>query len=535
MNVLIITQDVHSIRLIQTIVDRVLGEAEDKQIFLEWSIKEIDRYASMQNIDLLICDMENVKSIEECIGALKVFRKKTGKSEILLIADNLENGIWEEVVNLSCLAVIKRPFEETKLQQIIMKGIEKVNDLKRYQAALRQSQNWKKHERMIEQQFWMRFLNGRISLNTIDVIQEAESCGISIRLNDTFHIAVLSRKLIKHRNEQIEIETRRILIQAAYDWFKQSKADYTIVEQKRPILIIKNISTDDFTGLCESFIAKIREMHQIPLCCYYDSDIYCENIFLKAFNILSSEREDMPETPGMYRVSEIAGSKGPEREVVIPQHAEELFLNGHYPQFIQLMKSYLIQQSGKDKIGGSDLRALQIDVLQLLYCKLKEQSIPAHKVLMPESLRDLENNAHISVDSFIYWLEAVLQLMPEKQIVISIADAIKKYVVCHLGDKITRKQLAQMVYMNEDYLCKIFRKETGESLGYYITMEKMKEAEKMLVNTDKSVGEIGIELGYENFSYFSKLFNKCTGMSPREYRKQYVKELNIGDMAKKEQ
>ena len=78
--------------------------------------------------------------------------------------------------------------------------------------------------------------------------------------------------------------------------------------------------------------------------------------------------------------------------------------------------------------------------------------------------------------------------------------------------------------MNADYLGRLYKKETGESLGNYIISEKMKEAGKMLTTTDLSIGEVCAALGYGNFSHFSKLFKKITGFTPREYRNHFLRD-----------
>ena len=110
--------------------------------------------------------------------------------------------------------------------------------------------------------------------------------------------------------------------------------------------------------------------------------------------------------------------------------------------------------------------------------------------------------------------------MPENKTV-PVNEAVRNYVKEHIREEISREMIAEALYMNADYLGRLFKRETGQSLGNYIIEEKMKEACRLLISTRKSVGEISTELGYGNFSHFSKLFKKITGCTPREYRSLY--------------
>lgn len=95
----------------------------------------------------------------------------------------------------------------------------------------------------------------------------------------------------------------------------------------------------------------------------------------------------------------------------------------------------------------------------------------------------------------------------------------------HIYESISRREIAEHLYVNPDYMSRQYKQKTGEALGYYITREKMKKAAELLATTSRSVGEIGAMLQFDNFAHFSKLFKKVTGCTPKEYRNQnYVQD-----------
>lgn len=82
------------------------------------------------------------------------------------------------------------------------------------------------------------------------------------------------------------------------------------------------------------------------------------------------------------------------------------------------------------------------------------------------------------------------------------------------------EEIAGQVYTNQKYLSALMKRETGKSAVRYVTVVKMERARKLLVDSDLRIGEIADKLGFEDIDYFSKVFRKTTGISPREYRRK---------------
>ena len=92
------------------------------------------------------------------------------------------------------------------------------------------------------------------------------------------------------------------------------------------------------------------------------------------------------------------------------------------------------------------------------------------------------------------------------------------YIRRNIDKDLSRAEIADAIYLNPEYLSHLFKKETGASLNDYIVTEKMRAAQSLLSDTNIPVSLIATKVGYSNFSYFSQVFKKYTGMSPVEYR-----------------
>ena len=95
-----------------------------------------------------------------------------------------------------------------------------------------------------------------------------------------------------------------------------------------------------------------------------------------------------------------------------------------------------------------------------------------------------------------------------------------QYIREHLDEDLSREEVARAVYLNPDYLNRIFKKELNVSLSHYILEEKMKLAQELLQTTDLSITEVGSRVGFSNMSGFSYAFRRSTGRSPSSYRKE---------------
>lgn len=84
-------------------------------------------------------------------------------------------------------------------------------------------------------------------------------------------------------------------------------------------------------------------------------------------------------------------------------------------------------------------------------------------------------------------------------------------------------QYAAKMNISPIYLYEAVKQTTGQSVSNYIHNEIVIQAKRLLFYTDRSVKEIALELGYEDYAYFTRLFTKTSKLSPTQFRKKYLK------------
>jgi AraC-like DNA-binding protein len=92
------------------------------------------------------------------------------------------------------------------------------------------------------------------------------------------------------------------------------------------------------------------------------------------------------------------------------------------------------------------------------------------------------------------------------------------YICDSLHTRIYVEKLAELVDLNPAYLSRLFKKEVGVTISQYIQDKKIETAQNMLVYSDYTPAQISSILAFPNQSYFTEIFRKKTGMTPKKYR-----------------
>jgi len=91
------------------------------------------------------------------------------------------------------------------------------------------------------------------------------------------------------------------------------------------------------------------------------------------------------------------------------------------------------------------------------------------------------------------------------------------YTKSHYMNAIRVKEVADMVHLSESYFSYVFTKETGKTFSQYLLDVRIEKAKQLLQADSLSWLEVGERTGFENPKYFTKVFKKHTGITPRQY------------------
>lgn len=122
--------------------------------------------------------------------------------------------------------------------------------------------------------------------------------------------------------------------------------------------------------------------------------------------------------------------------------------------------------------------------------------------------------------------ERIFTMPVEEEEPATLFQRVEKYIKDHYTEKITLTDIADAVHVSSGYVSRFYKKNAGENLFDTINSLRINKARKLLEQSDKKIYEIAELTGFEDTAYFSKVFKKYVGSSPKEYEQIYERQRN---------
>ncbi len=180
-------------------------------------------------------------------------------------------------------------------------------------------------------------------------------------------------------------------------------------------------------------------------------------------------------------------------------------------------------------VNGSHVRVMVLELLVQLLQLVKSYGANPNplfqyeqgdyeKVMKAKTVDELSTFAELKCMGVMLLLSRLKDMQPN-----SVVGTIKKIVQENYHSNVSLRSVAQQVYLNPNYLGKVFKAGTDLSFNEYLLQVRMEKAKELLVRTDKKVYEIATDVGYGELDWFYKRFKSYAGISAGEYRSQYGK------------
>lgn len=115
-----------------------------------------------------------------------------------------------------------------------------------------------------------------------------------------------------------------------------------------------------------------------------------------------------------------------------------------------------------------------------------------------------------------------LRSVRKTQSLAELSDQVRDYVDANYkNETLTVSSVAAYFNYTADYLSRLFSQNSQQTLSEYIEEKRISYGAKLLVDTTMSIGEITEAIGYQNASYFARVFRKHFNVSPSDYRQNH--------------
>lgn len=300
----------------------------------------------------------------------------------------------------------------------------------------------------------------------------------------------------KEKNPDIEV-----LFFSGYDDFSYVKAALSL---KAVNYILKPVDPDEFHILLTEIVNRLNS-RKIE---YAKSELYIEAHFHDI------DRKIPAETSDWTTIDDTAS--------LLLRNIESAIKMKQPKQLAKQVHSLINKYADIPNLSHIYIRHACTSLLEMLISALPAQSDEDLQNVAKEiySLRHFSDIIKI----IEHYLSLVIGVFEQEQNASNYAIyQVEQYIRLHYNEELTLNTLADLVYLNPNYLSNIFAQVTGCTLNKYIKQIRMENAQKLLLNTNMKITDISQAVGYPNTSYFCKSFQKLFGTTPERFRQGETK------------
>lgn len=529
MNILLVDDDYYVVAALQKKMDWAALGIE--AVYTANNVAQAREIVENHSVQILISDIEMPQG--SGLSLLAWIRENDYPIQTILLTNYADFNYAQKAIELQSFEYFLKPIEFDKLMLIIQKAVARAKEQQHNEKAIQEGYYWQKNQAKNLEHFWRRMVSGSSSspIRPSAITYAIKEQNLSYQMNDTlqpllFNVFPYNGSMGKEEKDLFDFALLNIL----YELFRHP--DFVLesileIKDYSWIAILKWNQTPDTATLeeiCSALIQKTNPYLKCDVCCNIGlpGELGGIGTVLRSLTRMDEEItrcRNHTYTVDMYQKQSKTAYIPPDLA-----HLEELLNRNKLAAFLEEVSRYLKGLLVNRTVDTSILSLFRLDIVQLVYSFLKMKGIQVHKLYSGKVNDRLQLHSLTSVEDMEEYLEYLVNTaMKYRDLTAqpkSVAEEIKQYIYAHYGDELTRNDLAEIVYLNPDYLARLFKKETGVSLGSYVIQVRIAAAKQLLETTRLSVYTIANKVGYTNYSYFSKLFKQEVGLSPNEYKKE---------------
>jgi len=502
-----------------------VGEASDGELAYPMILKE--------KPDILITDIR--MPFMDGLELSRLVKKELPDIKILILSGYDEFEYAKKAIKIGVTEYLLKPISAAKLTEVlnavaetIRQENEEKNLLETYFAEMRENTERDKM-RLFE-----KLLMGDLSMG--EILEAGERFGMN--LGASCYKIVLFKILANLENhvyaEQMvdacsSVEQAASMMEGVYvfqrgveGWaFLLTAQDEKSMEESAKILYqnlkqaMKNYTQLEYFGGIGSTVPRIRSLKQS----FREADRAFAARFVEEANQIISQKEfeksQMEEGLKMQGVVQI----GKSREML------QKFLSNGTREEVKAFSDAYISRIEEENIRSTMVRqyvVIDVCIVILSFCerissanRLQEEAEELQKMMQKiHSLSEIKKYVVRLLNEAIELRDAE----SGRRYSDLIAAAKKEIENHYMTEEISLNTVAISVGMSPSYFSSIFSKEAGKKFVEYLTEVRIEKAKEFLMCSSMKTSEIGYEVGYKDPHYFSYIFKKVQGCSPKEYR-----------------
>lgn len=470
-------------------------------VFTAYNIRQAQKILEEFPVQMMLCDIDMPQG--SGLELLEWMRSKEMDTECIFLSSYANFAYAQKALSFSSREYLLKPISNQELEQVLQKIAEEVRKKKDPEGL--QGRDFHKET------FWERFLLETSEINDTEKVDDIRKIYES---DETFYLQIVKMYI---KDKDLERRKKCTLCKLAMSKVDAeaivSTADNQWVMAMKPERDVSDREKAQKLATC------LNEKVCLPISVYVGKTCTAKELYRAWESLKKIEREELPRKNSVLMEAEVRHNhihEKPPWEI----WQKMMTTSQGVQSVLAAVKEYLQHAFDGGNLTVKGLRQFMRELNQFLFIYMADQKLNFNQTFDANEFELREAEAYIFYEDCIEFVEFLFRTLAG-HLNYDQDDAIehvKEYIDKNLSKELSRSILANEVFLSEDYISKLFKSKTGVSLTNYIAMKRVEKAKEYLEYSNLSVSKIALEVGFNNFSYFSKTFKDITSMTPNEYK-----------------
>lgn len=525
MNLLIVDDQISVINGIQNgIRFRELGI---DQVFTATSAAGARKIISNNEIALMLCDIEMPG--ENGLELNRWVSENYPQIVRILLTSHADFTYARESLRLGCFDYIVQPAPYDEIEASLQRAVSEIQSAQRKETLYHYGMLYESHQPEMSDRIVMNLFSGNPE-NVKNSLSTLLQMGYSLQPKSLIQIIILDIYSYRNPTDSLlfDISIRHSILDSLQKGGIKAPVEALItINRFRQFVILLCCNDETLLNYTfdyyKAFYDTVTSLLAPDIACYVGEYSVFPKIREEIANIHAVINNNVSKRPGLYMTEEVHFSQD-YLDITENINRWERLLNGH--QFAQLkgnILSYLDFIVAVNKANFKNLCDLHQQLTQLFFSYAYNNNIDIIQLFTEDYQYNDYMDGFKDVDALrqsVSFITEALEQKAEHEQTQSDVQKAKSYILNHLSQNFSVKDVADYVHLSPEYFTKLFKKETGRNIKDYIVQMKVDVAKDLLGNPNIPISLVALELGYTNFSHFTQMFKKYENVTPSEYRKQ---------------
>jgi len=500
-----------------------------------YNIRQAKERFEQGDVDVMLCDIEMPQG--SGLELLQWVNERYPATKSIFLTCHADFKYAQRAMQLGSFDYLLKPIFPEDIGAAVGKAIEKINEDSKLQQYSRLGQYWVQHQPLIVERFWLDVVRRTIPPGPDAVRKAAEERNLPFDPGMRFTAVLIS---IQRFHKQLSVRDTKII-----EFALKKSGEETVfsgMEASGPIVTLTDRwmlavvpafgtgggSKQELEERCKAYIGCCNTYFYCDVSVYVGRSAFAHELPDEVGRLMETDRNNVACTNKVFAAQPQGDAAG--EKVLLPDMNawEQLLKDGKPEQVVNEAEAFLYGLIGREGTTAQTLHQFHHDVLQMTYYVLKLKGIQAHRLFQDSESQELSERASRSVADAIDWLRHMFakatQYVGAVQQPHGIVEKVANYIRSRIDEEeVSREDAAGHVFLHPDYLDRLFKRETGQSVTEYVVNLRMTTAQELLLHSDLSVGAVAARVGYTNLSHFSRRFRKFSGLSPNEFRQKHAR------------